>query len=121
MYYYTMSSKKLFSLTRSENLATLYTIAIAFIILDKIAFLSISLALAVRKVAHQPHNEVSTRLHYWRDVTELIFIISMSIILIYAFYPRWSKPVELTSETKYLLFFYGIITIITADWDVGSP
>ena len=116
-----LSSKKLFSPNRSENLATLYTIYIAFIILVKIAFISISILLMYQRLTHKPHNEVSHQLHYWRDVTELIFIISMSIILIYSFYPRWSKPVELTSETKYLLFFYGIITIITADWDVGAP
>ena len=104
------------------DFGALYSIAIFFIIIIKISFISISLMIQFRKVAKKPSNDtIGTALAYWRGVTELIFIISMSIILIYSFYPRWTTPVQLTTETKLLFFLYGVITIITSDWDVFSP
>jgi hypothetical protein len=117
-----MSYKKSRDLIEAIDFGFLYNIFIVFIVIVKVVFITLAATLWYLKVAHIPsNNQTGTQLKYWKDVAELIFIISMSLILIYSFYPRWSTPVILTHETKFLLFFYGIITIITADWDVFTP
>jgi hypothetical protein len=117
-----MAFSKYKELIELIDFTLLYTIFIVFIIIIKFSFITISAIIWYRKLAHLPSgDETGTKLSYWRGVTELIFIISMSLILIYSFFPRWKNPVALTNETKFLLFFYGIITIITADWDVFTP
>ena len=51
-----------------------------------------------------------------KDITEFIFKILMSIILIYLFNPRYKKEIKLNSETKTLLYIFGFVTIFTSDW-----
>jgi hypothetical protein len=52
---------------------------------------------------------------YWKEHTEFIFIISMSILLIYQFHPSTlKKPVA--KETATLFFLFGCVLIFTANW-----
>ena len=58
---------------------------------------------------------------YWKHVSEFIFILSMSILLIYHFFPDRSfiqKPILIDKETRLLFVLYGVILIFTADWTV---
>lgn len=54
---------------------------------------------------------------YWKERTEFIFIISMSILLIYYFYP-FGSPAPMSAETKLLFFLFGWILIVTANWKI---
>ena len=56
------------------------------------------------------------KLVYWKERTEFIFIISMSILLIYHFRTGHMKPIS--SESALLFFLFGCILIITAMWDL---
>lgn len=58
---------------------------------------------------------------YWKHVSEFIFIFSMSLLLIYYFFPRRvfiQKPILVDKETRLLFVLYGVILIFTADWTI---
>ena len=47
----------------------------------------------------------------WKERTESIFILSMTILLLYLFYPR-KIPIVTNRETNLLLFIFGCILLI---------
>jgi hypothetical protein len=54
---------------------------------------------------------------YWKEVTEFIFSICMSILLIYHFHPKFSRyPIR--KETKALFLLFGIILLFSAKWTI---
>ena len=53
---------------------------------------------------------------FWRERTEFIFTSLMAILLIYLFNPIKNKMFMINNETKLLLYLFGIVLIITADW-----
>ena len=53
---------------------------------------------------------------YWKERTEFIFIVSMSVLLIYHFKPGNNKPIS--EETALLFFLFGIILVLTAKWSL---
>ena len=55
-----------------------------------------------------------SKLVYWKERSEFIFVISMSLLLIYYFRPGHVKPID--SETALLFFLFGWVLIITAKW-----
>jgi len=55
-----------------------------------------------------------SKLLYWKERSEFIFVISMSLLLIYYFRPGHVKPID--SETALLFFLFGWVLIITAKW-----
>lgn len=58
-------------------------------------------------------------IHFWKIRVEFIFVFLMSIVLIYLFYPRNKFfPVYINFHTKLLIYLYGILTILTANWDL---
>jgi len=56
------------------------------------------------------------KIQFWKERTEFIFIFLMSSLMLYLFYPRATTPRPLTYETRLLLYLFGIILLITADW-----
>ena len=90
---------------------------IYFIILIKIIFLIMALSnIYFDKVTHNQTYDHKTI--YWKERTEFIFIICMSILLIVIFNPNYNNQRLLTKETKFLFFIFGIILIISANWDI---
>jgi hypothetical protein len=66
-------------------------------------------------------NEYSEVVKYWKHVSEFIFIIGMSILLIYYFTPEHKiiqKPIIVDKETRLLFVLYGVILIFTANWSI---
>ena len=60
-------------------------------------------------------NSIDSKLMWWKERTEFIFIISMSMLLIYYFRPGHLKHIN--NETAVLFFLFGWILIITAKWN----
>jgi CHASE2 domain-containing sensor protein len=54
---------------------------------------------------------------YWKDRIEFIFVLLMSVLLIYLFNPRKDKSVLINYETKLLLYLFGFVLLIMAKWD----
>ena len=95
---------------------------VLFIILVKIVY-------SIAYYGHHLISNTSTELTekydktilYWKHVTEFIFIVCMSVLLIYHFYPEkgfLQKPIVVDKETRFLFLLYGTILIFTADWTV---
>jgi hypothetical protein len=55
---------------------------------------------------------------FWKERIELIFIILMALVCIIVFYPFYSDTVYIDKETRILLFIYGFIILLTANWGV---
>ena len=91
---------------------------IFFIILVKIVFMISAIGHII--LSHSTSNkakDADDKLLYFKERTEFIFIISMSILLIYHFNPRFSKK-PINSETSLLFFLFGWVLIITAKWSL---
>ena len=88
-----------------------------FIIFIKIVFVlsAIGHIIMSHSVSSTAQN-IDPKLVYWKERTEFIFIVSMSILLVYHFYPRHNKSVD--SETSLLFFLFGIILLFTANWSI---
>ena len=75
-----------------------------------------------KTLADKFDKQFNDRLFYWKSVTEFIFVVCMSILLIYHFYPESGlviqKPIVVDKETRLLFLTYGIILIFTANWVV---
>jgi hypothetical protein len=54
---------------------------------------------------------------YWKKRTEFIFVFLMSLLLIYLFNPYTYKLAMINNETRLLLFAFGFLLIISADWN----
>ena len=90
---------------------------IFFIILVKIVFIISAIGHVILSHSTSSQAEkIDPTLVYWKERTEFIFIISMAILLIYSFNPRYKKPIG--KETGLLFFLFGWILIITAKWSI---
>ena len=55
---------------------------------------------------------------FWRHHLEFLFAVLMSILLIIYFNPITKNKPEINHESKLLLFAYGIIVLLNADWEI---
>jgi hypothetical protein len=68
------------------------------------------------RIQGQKDEKIDLSIQLWRDRVEFVFKILMSLLIIYLFNPMDSRQKLLTTETKFLLYIYGFILLITADW-----
>jgi hypothetical protein len=57
-------------------------------------------------------------IEYWKMRVEFVFTSLMAFLLIYLFNPRTSRANMVTGETKILLYLFGFVLLITANWSV---
>ena len=98
-----------------------YTAYIYFAFAIKIAFIITAVAaLLIKekgKIKGKANIALENKLEYWKDRLDFVFTFLMAFLLIYLFNPRNAKTVMiLDSETKLLLFLFGIILLVTAKW-----
>ena len=104
------------------NLKNAIDLFIYFIIFIKIVFILAAICYFILTHFHIMNISEKTRIMfasktaYWKDRSEFVFIISMSILLIYYFRPASRHPVN--NETALLFFLFGVINIFTAKWDL---
>lgn len=84
-----------------------------FIIIIKIIFIVTSIG-HIYLSRSKTNPQLDGKLYFWKNRTEFIFTIAMSLLLIYYFNPRRSETID--KETKILFFLFGWILIFTADW-----
>jgi len=90
-----------------------FNIYITFIFIVKIIFIILAATNAVMKIKGKENKKIK----YWKERFEFIFIVLMSILLIYLFSPRTNRINLITNETKLLLYLFGFILLITAKWN----
>jgi hypothetical protein len=94
-----------------------YTMFIYLIFAVKIGFVIMAVTNIILKAKGDLDSDLAKQIPYWKERFEFIFIILMSILLIYLFNPRKGEMVMINGETKILLYLFGIVLLITAKWD----
>jgi hypothetical protein len=89
-----------------------YLIYFTFFI--KIIF--IGSAISIKYLEHKNKNANTQTLVFWKERSEFIFKACLSLILILLFNPRRKTPLIINTETKLLLYLYGFIVILQANW-----
>ena len=112
-------------LTRSLNANTIFSYFIYFIILIKILFLFFAVWNFYLKKKHGRgggtggETKLEKRVLYYKNFTENLFMVLVSILLIYLFNPYHENKYLLDDKyVKALLFIYGLLILITFDWSV---
>jgi uncharacterized membrane protein YozB (DUF420 family) len=96
---------------------TTYTYFIIFIIIIKVIFVVLAISHVYLKIRGQENSETDKKVVYWKERLEFVFKLLMSILLIALFNPRTHKAVLIEGETKILLYLFGFVLIITANWE----
>ena len=93
-----------------------FNMYITFIIFIKVGFVILAISHLYLKLKHKEHSETDKKIVFWKERLEFIFIILMAVLLIYLFNPRNDRSISIDYETKILLYLFGFILLITADW-----
>ncbi len=93
-----------------------FNLFIFLIIMMKILFIFLSIITIHFKNKKPENKNLIFQLDYWKMRVEFVFVIMMSILLIYLFNPRANNLYLITNETKLLLYLFGFLLIITAKW-----
>jgi cell division protein FtsW (lipid II flippase) len=89
---------------------------IYLIIAIKVLFILSAIGHIYLKEKHQENSDLDKKFLYWKERFEFIFIFLMSCLLIFVFNPRQDNSRLINSEIKILLYLFGIILLITANW-----
>ena len=93
-----------------------------FIICIKIIFILVSISYFVvhKHIDNKVHDSkmklLDETLLYWKKRMEFLYIICMSLLIIFIFSPRHKREIYITTEMIFLFYLFGIILIITSDW-----
>ena len=94
----------------------LLSLLIIFILFLKVSYIFFELkVLHLKKNGKQDTIEYKNAI-YWRDRIEFIFVCCMAILLIYLFNPREIHHKIITNEERILIYLFGWVLLITADW-----
>lgn len=110
------------NLTRKLHSNTIFYCFIYFIILMKCLFLFFAVWNFYLKKKNGGGSGSSNKtklekwISYYKNLTENIFIILVSILLIYLFNPYHDNKYLDDKYVKVLFFIYGILMLITFDW-----
>lgn len=103
----------------------LYNAYIYFIIAIKILFIifAVSDTYIIHKGKGKGNKKINPKvsefISFWRQRLEVIFTLSMALLCIILFSPLFhNKGIYIDGITQFLLFVYGIIVFITADWSL---
>lgn len=93
-----------------------YDYFIVFILIIKLIYAILVAIHIYLKIKGRDGDEYDSKIVSYKDQLEIIFVISMSILLLYLFYPRHITHPEIDTQSRLLLFLYGIIILFTLDW-----
>ena len=93
-----------------------YTLYIYLIFAVKIGFVIMTIYHILLKVKGKSDSDLDKKIVYWKERFEFIFILLMSILLVYLFNPRKDRATMIDGETKILLYLFGFVLLITANW-----
>lgn len=106
---------------KKDTLSQLYYIYIYFILVVKIFFIFFSVIDKYYHLKGKLGGKIQTFVAKWKTRFEFVFIITMSLLCIGLFNPWRKGPLVLDPMTSFLLFVYGIIIFVKADWIVFLP
>jgi hypothetical protein len=117
VYIYINNQKKNFGYLYTRMLSlSRFDVCIALIFILKITFIVLAVMNIYTKITTPENTERLNNLQFWKDRVEFVFIFTMSSLLLFLFNPFHSHIGMITKETKMLLFLFGCILIVTAQW-----
>jgi uncharacterized membrane protein YiaA len=93
-----------------------FTSYIYIIFALKITFILFAIATLYLKLKKRENTESYKFFSYWKERVEFVFVILMSFLLVYLFNPRQNRNNMINGETKLLLYLFGFVLLITANW-----
>ncbi len=93
-----------------------YTMFIYLIFAIKLGFILMAITHIFLKVKGKADSDLDKNILYWKERFEFVFVLLMSILLIYLFNPRRDRGTLIDGETKILLYLFGFVLLITANW-----
>jgi hypothetical protein len=93
-----------------------FDIYVSLIILIKVIFILLAITHLYLKLKHEDNSEFDKNLIAWKEQVEFVFVLLMSLLLIYLFNPRTDRHLTIDRETRVLFFLFGFILLITAKW-----
>ena len=94
-------------------------VKIVFVVFALIArYYEFKISKSVSSTEKQQYTQNYNWAIYWKERLEFLFIILMALVCIIIFYPFYSDTLYIDKETRLLLFIYGFIILITANWSV---
>jgi hypothetical protein len=100
------------------SLETYFDIFVLLIIIIKFIFIVLVLSESYFKYVKPEEQRIIEKFTYWKERVKLIFIILMSVLLVYLFNPMANNVVLIKREAKILLFVFGFTLLIIVDWDI---
>jgi hypothetical protein len=100
----------------SLNANTIFYCFIYFIILVKGLFLFFVVWNFYLKKKNGGETKLEKKISYYKNMTENIFIVLVSLLLIYLFNPYHDNKYLDDKYVKILFFIYGILMLVTFDW-----
>jgi heme/copper-type cytochrome/quinol oxidase subunit 2 len=94
-----------------------YDMYITIIFIFKIVFIALAISHIYFKVKGDDKSSIDIKIEYWKERVEFVFIILIALLLIYLFSPTANRNMLLDRETKFLLYLFGFVLIITAKWE----
>jgi hypothetical protein len=97
-----------------------FNVLILFIIIIKLLFGIFTLIHFYYFLTGKSKSDSDKNILFCRERLEFVFIILMSILLIYTFYPRVSNSQQpiVDAESKLLLSILGFVLLLSADWSI---
>ena len=95
----------------------LYDKFIIFLLIIKVIFIVLAVTNIYLKLKNKENTTLASKIKYWKERVEFIFVLLMAFLLIYLFNPRANRSNINDKETKLLLFLFGFVLLITAKWD----
>lgn len=99
-----------------------FNLVVYFTFLIKITFVVLAIYHGILVAKNKKHKSDKTekslqKVEYFKNRFELLFKFLMSLLLIYVFYPRRTIPIQQSFEFKVLCFVFGIILLLSANWE----
>jgi hypothetical protein len=91
-------------------------VVIILLIVLKCLVVIFSLARHYLKTHDKTMTKIYEKISYYKYDVDFVFIIGMSLLIMYLFAPPFKSNAPLEYEIKVLLFAYAIIIILTANW-----
>jgi hypothetical protein len=86
------------------------------IVVTKILYVFMELIHIYLKMKGESNSDLDKKIVYWKIRVQFIFKFLISILIIYLFNPT-KTSVVISGETKLILYLFGFVLLITADWD----
>jgi hypothetical protein len=101
------------------SLEKILKIIVYFVIVIKVFFYSSAIGTVVCE-HYKPESEITQKFYrffsYWREKTEIIYFISMALLLIIIFNPSHNHKKYINQEIGILFWLFGFIIIVTSNW-----